>query len=154
MARRIEFQGIVNALNGSFISRNNDFRGYWAIGQLKSLAIDSGLTSIGFSLTGPKTDTNFNLQNYIVRQYTDMLANLLRKQKMPDFWVSEAGIMIDFNANAESAWLHERATVGEPFQCHCQIIDDIGRSYSSVIGGRCLPHSAMKEIRSTRKTTM
>ncbi|GAB0522942.1 hypothetical protein BT08F39_44010 [Escherichia coli] len=38
-ARRIDLHEIVNALNGSFVSRNNDFRGYRAIGQLKSLAI-------------------------------------------------------------------------------------------------------------------
>ena len=39
MARRIDLHEIVNALNGSFVSRNNDFRRYGAIGQLKSLAI-------------------------------------------------------------------------------------------------------------------
>ena len=35
MARRIEPRGIANAINGSFVSRNNDFAGYWTIGQLK-----------------------------------------------------------------------------------------------------------------------
>ncbi|MEI1646422.1 hypothetical protein QJN88_22845, partial [Escherichia coli] len=39
MARRIDLHEIVYVLNGSFVSRNNDFRGYRAIGQLKSLAI-------------------------------------------------------------------------------------------------------------------
>lgn len=154
MARRIELQGIVNALNGSFVSRNNDFRGYWSIGQLKSFAIDSGLTSMEFSLTIPMTDTIFNLQSYIVHYYTDMLENLLRKQQIPDFWVSEAIIMIDFNTNAESARLHECLTLGEPFQCRCQIMDDTGRYYSSIIHGRCLPHSIVKELRSTRKSVV
>lgn len=153
MARRIELHGIVNAINGSFVSRNNDFRGYWAIGQLKALAIDTGVTSMRFSLI-PKTDTISSLQRYIVYHYTGMLEDLLRKQQIPDFWVNEANIMLDFGANVENTWLHECSTSGEPFQCCCQITDDTGRSYSSIIGGRCLPHSAMKELKSTRKSTM
>lgn len=35
MARRIELRGIANAINVSFVSRNNDYAGYWAIDQLK-----------------------------------------------------------------------------------------------------------------------
>lgn len=150
MARRIELQGIANALNGSFVSRNNDFRGYWTIGQLKSFAIDSGLASMGFSLTIPKTNTTSNLQSYIVYHYTGMLKNLLRKQQLPDFWVREASITIDFDANTENAWLYECSTLGELFQCRCQIMDDIGRRYFSIIYGRCLPHSVVNELRSTR----
>ena len=153
MARRIELRGIANALNESFVSRNNDFRGYWTIGQLKSFAIDNGLTSMEFSLTIPKTDTIFNLQNYIVRHYTGMLGHLLRKQQIPDIWVGEASITIDFNVNAKHAQLHECSTLGDPFQGCCRIIDDTGRRYSSIIYGRCLPHSAVKELKSNRELT-
>jgi len=35
MARRSELKGIAIAINGSFVSRNNDFNGYWSIGQIK-----------------------------------------------------------------------------------------------------------------------
>lgn len=83
MARRIELQGIANALNGSFISRNNDFEGYWAIGQLKSLATNNSLSSITFSLTAPTTNTIFNLQNYIVWLYSNKLESLLKKTTNP-----------------------------------------------------------------------
>ncbi|HGY8407389.1 TPA: hypothetical protein ACNTEZ_005223, partial [Escherichia coli] len=77
-----------------------------------------------------------------------------RKQQIPDFWVNEASIMLDFGANVGNTWLHECSTLGEPFQCCCQITDDTGRNYSSIIGGLCLPHSVMKELKSTRKSTM
>ncbi|EAA8388585.1 hypothetical protein OZ379_003129 [Salmonella enterica] len=154
MARRIELQGIVNALNGSFVSRNNDFSGYWAIGQLKSFAIESGLNSMSFSLIIPNTDCISHLQRYIVHYYTGMLEDLLRKQQIPHFWVNDASIMLDFKVDEENAWLHECSTLGEPFKCGCQIIDDTGRSYSSIIDGRCLPHSVMRELKSTRKPIM
>lgn len=154
MARRIELRGIANALNESFVSRNNDFRGYWTVGQLKLFAINNGLTTMGFSLTPSKADTYFNLRNYIVHHYIGMLGRLLRKQQVPDIWVSGASIMIDFNVNAKHSQLHQCSISGEPFQCCCRIIDDTSRSYSSIIYGKCKPHSVAKELRSTRKLTV
>ncbi|MEO3738791.1 hypothetical protein [Kosakonia sp. WA-90] len=154
MARRRELQGIANALTGSFVSRNNDFKGYWSIGQLKSLAINNGLTSITFSLSTLKISTVCDLLSFITHHYADMLESLLIKQQVPERWVKEASITIDFNADAEHIQLHECLTAGEPFQCSCQIIDDNFRNYSSIIYGLCAPHSAAKELKSTRKFTL
>ncbi len=50
MARRVELRGIANALNESFVSRNNDFKGFWTIGQLKLLAINNNLSAMLFPL--------------------------------------------------------------------------------------------------------
>lgn len=152
MTRRIELRGIANALNESFISRNNDFRGYWAIGQLKLFAIDNGLSAVEFSLTLTKSNSRFSLENYIVRHYANMLGELLRKQKIPEVWVRVVSITIDFNVNAKEVQLHEYPASGEPFQCCCQIIDDAGRRYCSIIYGRCQPHSAAKELKSGRSS--
>lgn len=154
MARRIELKGIANALNESFVSRNNDFKGYWAIGQLKLFAIYNNLTTMQFSLTPLEAGTYFGLRHYIVCHYADILGHLLRKQQIPDIWVSGASITIDFNVNAKRSQLHERSGSGEPFQCCCRIIDDTGRSYSSIIYGKCKPHSTAEEMKSTRKFTM
>lgn len=154
MARRVELRGIANALNENFVSRNNDFKGFWTIGQLKLLAINNNLSTMGFFLTPPKSAPHCNLRHYVVLHYAAMLARLLRKQQIPDFWISEASITIDFNVNAEHEHLNECSTSGEPFKCHCQIIDDTGRSYSSVVYGRCQAHSSVKELKSTRKLTV
>ncbi|MCL9649583.1 hypothetical protein L2172_03950 [Pantoea agglomerans] len=151
MARRVELRGIANALNESFVSRNNDFKGFWTIGQLKLLAINNNLSTMVFPLTPPKSDPHCNLRHYVVLHYAAMLVHLLRKQLIPGFWISEANITIDFNVNAEHEHLNECSTSGEPFKCHCQIIDDTGRSYSSVVYGRCHAHSSVKELKSTRK---
>ncbi|CNB66187.1 Uncharacterised protein [Yersinia intermedia] len=154
MARRVELRGIANALNENFVSRNNDFKGFWTIGQLKLLAINNNLSTMGFFLTPPKSAPHCNLRHYVVLHYAAMLARLLRKQQIPDFWISEASITIDFNVNAEHEHLNKCSTSGEPFKCHCQIIDDTGRSYSSVVYGRCQAHSPVKELKSTRKLTV
>ena len=151
MARRVELRGIANALNESFVSRNNDFKGFWTIGQLKLLAINNNLSAMLFPLTPHKSAPHRNLRHYVALHYATMLAHLLRKQLIPDFWISEASITIDFNVNAELEHLNECSTSGEPFKCHCQIIDDNGRSYSSVVYGRCNAHSPLKGLKSTRK---
>ncbi len=150
MARRTELKGIANSLNGSFVSRNNDFGGYWSIGLLKLFAIERGLTSVGFSFPMHKPNASFALMNYIARCYMCMFADLLRKQQLPDSWVREVSITIDFDTIAEDAQLPGCPALGEPFKCVCQIIDDNGRFYSSIIYGRCLPHSTVRELRSTR----
>lgn len=152
MARRIELKGIANAINGSFVSRNNDFNGYWSIGQIKSFALDNGLTSVTFPLILPMTNPTSNLQSYTVNHYAKMLKSLLTKQKLPSLWVSNAVIKIDFNADAKHTKLYEDTTSGEPFQCTCKITDDTDRDYSSIIFGRCLPHSAIRELKSTRNS--
>ncbi|MCY0791981.1 hypothetical protein N0392_20175 [Morganella morganii] len=152
MARRSELKGIAIAINGSFVSRNNDFNGYWSIGQIKSFALYNGLTSVTFPLTLPMTNSVSNLQNYMVNRYAKMLNTLLTKQKLPSLWVSNAVIKIDFNANVEYAKLYENTTSGEPFQCTCKITDDNDRDYSSIMYGRCLPHSVVRELKSTRNS--
>lgn len=147
MARRIELRGIANALNESFVSRNNDFKGYWAIGQLRLFALNNNLITMDFLLTPPKSAPNFNLIHYVELHYAVMLESLLRKQQIPDTWVSEASITLDFNVNAKNEQLNKCSTSGEPFQCCCHIIDDTGRGYSSVVYGRSQVHSPVKELK-------
>lgn len=154
MARRIELKGVANALNACFVSRNNDFAGYWAIGQLKSFAIANSLSSIKFSLIEPNGEFNCNLQNYIVAHYSGILGYLLTKQQIPECWVIKAGILIDFNVHYKQAQLFHCSASGEPYRCCCEITDDTGRRYASIIYGRCQPHSAVKELKSSRKSTI
>ncbi|NIY47533.1 hypothetical protein [Cedecea colo] len=153
MARRSELKGIANSLNGSFISRNNDFDGYWSIGLLKLFAIERGFTSVGVSLPLQQPDTNFSLINDIAQRYTVILADLLRKQHLPNSWVSNVSITVDFFAIVAGSQLSTYPASGTPFKCLCQIIDDNGWLYTSISYGRCKPHSAVRELRSSRRMT-
>jgi len=84
MALRRELKGIANAINESFINRNNDFKGYWTIGQLKSLALDNGITSMTFPLMLSRANFTSGLQSYTVCHYAKTLKLLLIKQKLPN----------------------------------------------------------------------
>ena len=153
MALRRELKGIANAINESFINRNNDFNGYWTIGQLKSLALDNGITSMTFPLMLSNANPSSGLQNYTACHYANMLKSLLKKQKLPNHWVSNAVIKIDFNPKVELARLHKCTASGEPFQCTCLITSDTGQDYTSIIYERCRPHAAAKEFKSTRNSS-
>lgn len=153
MARRRELKGISNAINENFVSRNNDFKGYWCIGQIKSLALDKGLTSMTFPLMLSRANPTSGLQRHTVCHYANMLKSLLKKQKLPYSWVSNAVIEIDFNPDVVLAQLYEYNTSGEPFQCSCQITSDTGQDYTSIIYGRCWPHAIAQEFKSTRNSS-
>lgn len=150
MARRKELKGIAHSLNGSFVSRNNDYQGFWSIGRLKRFAIERGLKSVTFTFPVPASGEDFDLINDIGRRYTVMLADLILKQQLPDSWVKNASIVIDFYTHDDAAQSAECHTSGDPFKCLCQITDDGGCEYSSIIYGRCLPHSPERELRSNR----
>lgn len=150
MARRRELKGISHSLNSSFVSRNNDYNGFWAIGRLKRFAINQGLKSVTFTFPMPASGANFDLINDIEQRYTVMLADLILKQQLPDSWVKNAAIVIDFYTNDNAAQSAECHTSGDPFKCVCQITDDRGGDCSSIIYGRCLPHSPARELRSNR----
>lgn len=151
MARRTELRGIANSLSGSFVSRNNEFGGYWSLGQLKLFAIERSLTSVRFSFPAHEHATGVALLDHIARYYTYLLTDLLVKQRIPESWVKDVSIMLDFDTLAEPTQSHDSSTLGEPFKCRCQIIDDNGNLYSSAIYGRCLPHSTVRELRSPRE---
>lgn len=153
MARRSELKGLANSLNGTFISRNNDVDGYWALGLLKRFALERGFTSVGFSLPLQQPDTHFSLVNYIAQRYTGILADLLRKHHLPDALVSNVSITVDFFAIVDDSQLSTYPASGTPFKCQCQITDDNGRLYSAISYGRCKPHSAVRELRSSRLMT-
>ncbi|WP_222614628.1 hypothetical protein, partial [Klebsiella pneumoniae] len=49
---------------------------------------------------------------------------------------------------SDLARLYGNSTPEELFEYICRITDDTGRDYSSIIHGRCLPHSAVRELKS------
>lgn len=150
MARRRELQGIANALNSSFVSRNNDFDGYWSLGLLKHFAIGDGKRSVELLFPLLQPEASGKLMDSLLRHYTNMLTKLLTQQRIPHEWVNTVSITLDFRPQLEDEVLIKGAASVEPFACRCQITDDRGRHYASTLFGRCWVHSAKKELRSTR----
>ena len=153
MARRSELQGIANSLNGTFISRNNDYKGYWAIGMIKNFALEKNFSSVSFSFPAQKTIASLDLLKNIESRYTTKLADLLMKQGLKSSFIENVSITLFFDGEINHLVKHDSHNTqdnGDPFKSYCHVTDDNGRTYSSTLYGLCRPHSAENEFQSTR----
>ncbi|WP_145500018.1 hypothetical protein [Yersinia bercovieri] len=147
MARRKELVGVAQGLINSFNSRNNDFEGYWAIGQLKSFATRKGLETMTFNLLSAESVADESLISKVTNNYYAKLYALLKSQCLPTNWVMNATITIQFNGVTPLQSEVFRYSLGEFYCCSCEVIDDSGKSHTANAYGFCLPHSPYKELK-------
>jgi hypothetical protein len=150
MARRKDLKGIVSGLVGSFISRNNDVDGYWAIGMLCLLAQNLGISCISISLAGGAEEEEAHpIIRLIAEHYLSMLQSMLAKTKVNPGWVQRAMIVTEFGTSGNQP-VPTMSTWGNPFVCTVSITDDHRRTWSASRAGRCVPHDPKRERRSAR----
>lgn len=146
MAKRKEFAGIVNSVVSSFVSRNNDLEGYWALGRLYKLALECGANAVSLDLFSGRMTPSWSLGTVVTEAYRNMLLSLTAKAGIPNEYVSSAEIAIVFG---------ERPGVAEtPFVCRLSVVDDRGRLYVGVATGSCRAHDPRRELRSTRASSI
>lgn len=150
MARRRNLKGIASGIASSFVSRNNDIDGYWALGLLCQLAKQLNRSCIVIELVGPtQSEPTAALVSQVGTNYSQMLARMLSRQGMESEWVRRAQISIEFGTSGALS-APPLNTWGGPFLCKVSITDDHGRVRSVSLTGRCGPHDPQKESRSTR----
>jgi len=144
MGRRIQLNHVAGALLGSFIGRNNDVNGYWALGQLRSLADLAGVPEFRFNLLSGEAQPNDPLTERVARNYAEALSWHVAKCDLPMDRVRDAEIVLRFgDAGQEIPYF----TYGEPFQCTVSIVDDHGKAHKRGIIRRCAPHNSKREQR-------
>ena len=150
MSRGKSLSGVAAALLGSFLSRNNDHGGYWALGQMRSLAKELGVTELAVQLV-PAQRTNVQpLLAGIAERYTILLQKLAPAFGAGVGDIVSATITTSFAvASAEAATVPQN-TRGEPFQCEVILVDARQRSHSAVRLGRCGTHDPKRERQSRR----
>ncbi len=72
-------KNIAGGLSGSFVSRNNDSDGYWAIGKLYSLALSKGLNTLRIPIKPAVEGGREPLIEFVSGQYGSMLERLLTR---------------------------------------------------------------------------
>ena|ERR1700682_617943 len=148
MPSRRLLNNVASGLLGTFVSRNNDVDGYWALGRLRSLADKRHSASVTIDvLRGIATPTNRDTEQ-ITRTYRTWLANSLNRHRFAANSVTAAEIDLTFGSWA-GVFPPGQTTWGDPFTCRVTIIDDLGRVHSRVVSGWCAPHSPSRESRST-----
>src|SRR5262245_25066952 len=90
-SRRI-LKGIASGLAGSFISRNNDVGGYWALGRLCAKFKEVEIDLLRSSFDGLTED-----QIAIGQHYSTWLRRQLQASAIPDNRLSKAVMSLRFN---------------------------------------------------------
>jgi len=85
MPHRNELKGISAGIASSFISRNNDVDGYWAIGILYKIASESGDNKFTLNLLSGESSPNFKYSNRVSQPYHNYLINQLEKKNLEEY---------------------------------------------------------------------
>jgi len=150
MSRRRDLKAIASGIAGSFISRNNDVGGYWAMGLLCELVRQMKVSDITLELENPELSRPTAALVYTVADvYQKLLHSMLDRRGLDPNMVRRAYISVEFGTSGHLP-LPPLTTWGAPFLCTVGITDDLGRERSVAMAGRCGPHDPRKESRRVR----
>ncbi len=137
MPRRKELRGAAFGLLGSFVSRNNDVSGYWALGKLRKLAVKTNVSTVRVDLLNLMVTPPSEDFAPMAKRFQQMLGAQLKARRMPVEWVSAAAVSVEF-------------ALDDAFKCAVVIADDKGREHRATTSGTSWVHDPARELRSTR----
>jgi hypothetical protein len=160
MPRRNELNSICHNLLHTFLSRNNDLNGYWAIGLLYLNATRAGELTLRIDLADEPSVTTAVMQSPIdivmtklAERYRERLVAMLDERNLPRAWVTQAYITITFECKHANL---TTAPVG-PAQAYCAkltIIGDDGHMHERSLAGYVWKHGSFREGRSNRASDL
>jgi hypothetical protein len=151
MPRRKEIRGISSGIASSFVSRNNDIDGYWAIGIFYQVASEKGDSKFVLNLVTGISLPKFKFSKRVAMPYHQYLLTQLEKKGLEEYQVTDAIVELEFNVATTKRHIMYKWTWGEPFKCCVTITDDLGKKHVYEEYGWCGNHDPTKERRSTRR---
>ena len=122
---------------GSFISRNNDVGGYWALGKLYKHAVKANALTVCVDLLDSTITPPSGDFAAMTKHFQQMLGSQLTARRLPTDWVRSATVCVEFAPD-------------EVFNCAVVITDDRGRQHRAAASRTCWVHDPARELRSTR----
>ena len=147
MARRKEFKGIAKNIAQWSLTRNNDYSGYWAIGQLYKLSHEQKNNTISVNLLS----SQFPFESEIFPTLCDGLNAIVKRQMyknaIPESWLKSILVKFHFEAPYQHKYHVWGSALGKPMVCSVSIVTDLGRVYTGESGCNCWLHNPAKESR-------
>ncbi|MDQ6433027.1 hypothetical protein RB623_03050 [Mesorhizobium sp. LHD-90] len=143
MARRRMLKGVANDLASSFVSRNNDLDGYWAIGKIHTVASTVSSGVVRFDLLNGTADPP---TAHLLPMILAYRAKLLDRCRALGLKPSACGATFELGEGPSRDFKRN----GEPqkaFRLRLAIRDDRGREWVHVTGGYSWPHDPGREQR-------
>ena len=144
MSKLSSLKGVVGGLAGSFVSRNNDVDGYWALGLLKSFANKTGADQVRVTVVPSDSEQPEPLRS-IAQLYRTKLEQLMTGARLDLRSVSSAEIVTTFRLSADEAARAIAGTRGAPFRSEVLVVDVRGRTHSRAFYSLCSEHDPSRE---------
>jgi hypothetical protein len=142
VTRRRELSGIAGGLVNSFVSRNNEIGGYWAIGKLCSHSLQTGAQALSIDLLAKRINPSGLEFGPMLDKYGAWVTDALQKQQFSPQVITAAEVRLSFDAQSGLGHF--------PFQCTVTLTDDRGHRHVGRLSGFVLPHDPRREAKSTR----
>lgn len=154
MAKKNLLKGIALDLLGSFVGRNNDVNGYWAIGKLRTLSDLSGRQDITIDLVSKTINPDDSVLRQIPDRYSEWFRTQLEKRSLTIDCIDSAVIQLRFVLPHIDRRTVPQTTHGTPYNCRVSIGHVSGATFNVEKYGWCDPHDPNRESRSNRASTV
>jgi hypothetical protein len=145
MPAKKRLTNIANGLCGSFISRNNDLDGHWAIGKLRSLADQHGQTTVVLDLLTSSAQPSSAQCSDVFERYCRLLATLAECSRIPFADITAARIVLDFAPPSWPRASYYKLQWGDQFTVTVTIEADGRAAGIAHDAGYCRPHDVARK---------
>ena len=146
MPRRQGLRRLTNDVLFSFVSRNNDVDGYWALGKLRAHAEASAVTVLSIDLFGGCVASDSIEFEAMIETYRAMVVSLVERQHFREGSVSAAAIVRD-SAPTPPLKTKLLAFAGDRFLLRLDLIDDLDKLHDATVEDACIRHDPSREHR-------
>jgi hypothetical protein len=145
--RHAEQRDLTFAVLDSFVSRNNDLDGFWAIGLLCAAADAAGVQTLTLDLLAGTCAPDCAVGARVARAYGEFLRRQLEKRELEPDSVARLHVWLRFHAVDTLLRGGPDARYGEPFECMIALELHDGYVVDGSRLGRCRPHDPQRESR-------
>jgi len=144
-------KGVATNFASTFLSRNNDIDGYWALGVIRMELEATEATVLTLDLLAGSGSPGLRCVALLVRRYREVLERLLTGVDIAVEELKSATVELDFDAGDRDADDVVPQIWGEPFTCTVRLIGLWGVERRRMVTGSCAAHDSSRERRSIRR---
>lgn len=151
MASYKRLNGTAAGVLGTFVSRNNDIDGYWALGVIYSEIDDLGLSEVTFRLLDSDVVPDLKCGSLLSGKYREALVRILIAHAINPDEIIRADITVRFGPHVHSNFPPNPTARDQPYSCQVVISDCAGTERTRAVEGWCHKHHFSRSTRSGRR---
>lgn len=144
--RRKEFKCIANGFAKHLASRNNDYEGYWSLGQLLSISKQLGTETLSLQISDGRCEMNTPELNTFAKNYWVYLTDKVESIGGRSSWIQDLVIEFTFSITPRRTYSFWGEALMK-YDITVTLKSDLGREFTANSAGYCVSHNPNKEQR-------